>query len=247
MFKISVITICYNSEKTILNTINSVKNQNYKNIEYIIIDGGSTDNTISIINNSNSNHILISESDKGIYDAMNKGIKIASGDFITFLNSDDQYVDNNIINEVNKHLTCNIDITYGDVIFYKNNINNKIYRKYKSNIFKPQLIKFGIMPAHPGMFINKNLFRKHGLFNIEFKISGDFEFIARIFKTTNIIYIYIPKALVFMQSGGISNKNLFNKILLNIEIYKACKLNNYKTNYLFILLRYIIKIKEYIK
>ncbi len=244
--KVSIITVTYNSSNTIERTINSVLDQNYQNIEYIIIDGGSTDNTIQIINKyRNRISKIVSEKDKGIYDAMNKGVYFANGDLICFLNSDDIYFDNNIINiVVQEFINNNIDLVYGDVVFFKKNIN-KFTRYYSSKIFNLKMLKYGIMPAHQSMFIKKDIFDKFGNFSIKYKIAGDFDWVLRVFKNNTIKSKYLNKVLIKMQYGGVSTSGLKSKLLINSETLVSCRENGIKTNYLLLLLKYLFKIFQY--
>ena len=242
--KVSIITVTYNSIKTIERTILSVLNQSYKDIEYILIDGNSDDGTINIIKSYEYRiNKFISENDKGIYDAMNKGLEIASGDIICFLNSDDIYSNNFIISEVISQFNenTNIDIIYGDIFFFRDNID-KIVRYYSSKHFNYKKLKFGLMPAHQAMFIKKTIFTNYGNFSLNYKIAGDFDWVARVFKNNQINYKYIPVVLVRMQVGGISTNGLKSKITIFLETMRSCKNNDIKTNYIFLFMKYIFKL-----
>ena len=245
--KITIITVCLNSSKTIGRALRSVGSQTYKSIEHIVIDGGSKDNTLDIIS-SDGPHVfkLISESDHGIYDAMNKGIMHATGDIVGFLNADDYYANSRVLEEVSKiMLSENLDALYGDVEFFRPNSPDKILRKYKSARFSPKKLEWGWMPAHPSLFLRKTIFDVNGKFREDFQISGDFEYVARIFMHTNICYRYHPKTLVRMQIGGASTSGWRSAVLINREILLACRINGIKTNLFKLLLRYPIKILEY--
>ena len=246
--KVSVITVCLNAYNTLHRCLDSVKNQNYQEIEQIIVDGRSTDGTQKIIESykKNINKIII-EKDKGIYDAMNKGLRNATGEIVCFLNSDDFYSSKNIISYVvQKFKEENIDVFAGDVAFFKKNNESKIIRKFSSSVFAPEKMKYGLMPAHPALFLRRELVNKIGFFKENYKIAGDFEFMLRIFKNINIKYLYQPKIIVHMQIGGISTRGIKSYLLSNKEILRACKENNVKTNFLNIFLRYFYKIKELI-
>ena len=247
--KISIITVCLNSSKTIKRNLESVKNQSFKNLEHIIIDGGSTDGTHEIIHKYKSSiHKILIEKDKGIYDAMNKGLKRAQGEIICFLNSDDFYSSKNIIKEVvSMMIRMKIDALYGDVAYFRKNNKNKIIRRFSSSLFKPERMKYGIMPAHPALFLKNNIIKQSGLFKIYYKISGDFEYILRIFTHNNIRYFYLAKIIVYMQIGGISTRGIRSYLLSNKEILRACKENGLNTNIFLICLRYIYKILEMFK
>lgn len=245
--KVSIVTPVYNRADCIEKCLFSVSDQSYPNIEHILIDGGSTDGTIDIIKkNINSKTILFSEPDTGIFDALNKGLDKSSGDIILVLNSDDYLVDRNIVNEITQiFFDTSCEIVYGDVCFFKQE-NNKIIRRFNSGFFSPDKIQFGFQPAHPAMFIKKTIYNEYGNYDTDFKIAGDFEFIARIFSGRALKLFYLKKVLVNMRSGGVSTSfNLSSKILLNKEILQACKKNGIKTNCIKILYRYFFKISEY--
>ena len=243
--KISIITVCYNSEKTIKKTIESILKQDYDNKEYIIIDGGSKDNTLDIINGfSVGIDKIISEKDNGIYDAINKGILLATGDIVGILNSDDVFYDNTIISEIiakfNNNL--NLDSVIGDIIFL--NDKGKMQRHYSAKHWTPNKFAFGIMPPHPTFYCRRQLFIKHGLYRLDFLIASDYELLIRFLLVNNISYEYIPKILVKMSLGGISTKNIFSNLKINKEVLRACKINNVNTNIFKLCSKYISKLKE---
>lgn len=245
--KVSIITSCYNSCKTILETIESVNTQNYENIEHVFVDGNSRDNTLEIIkSNSKRKGSIISEPDRGLYDAFNKGILHASGEIIGFLHSDDIYFSKEtILDIVNKIQVENLDGVYGD-LQYVDKINfNKIIRYWKSCEFNPNLLKKGWMPAHPTLFLKKEIYLKHGVFNTTFKISADYDFILRIFKDHNLKFGYLPKVVTKMRMGGASNRSLKNIFKKTKEDYRAIRLNNIGT-LLTLFLKNISKIKQFL-
>lgn len=246
--KISIVTVCFNSEKTILDTLNSVANQTYNNIEHIIIDGGSTDQTLDIIKKHQRHPLhLVSESDHGIYDAMNKGISLVAGDIIGILNSDDMYYDNKTLEDiVEEFKNRRVEAVFGDLMYFKGFKYNKIVRLYKGNKFKPNLLSWGFIPPHPTLFLRSSVYKKYGIFNINFKIAGDFDFMARIFKNETLNYYYLPQVIIKMRTGGASAFGLKSAIILNREIYQSCNFNGIKTNYLKLISRYFIKIFEII-
>lgn len=244
---ISIITVTYNSALTISDTIISVLNQDYEDIEYIVIDGGSTDGTLEIVNKyDNGVFKIISEPDKGIYDAMNKGIKIATGDIIGILNSDDFFSSNNVISKIVNIFknNINLDAVYGDVHFVNSDNLNKVTRYYSSRVFKPSLLKFGFMPAHPSLYVTKGIYNRFGFYKTDYKIASDFEMIARLFYKNSIKTKYLPIDIVTMRTGGVSTKNIKSKIILNKETLRACKENGIKTNLLMILSKYFYKVFE---
>lgn len=245
--KVSVITVCYNSEKTIERTLRSVISQTYQDIEYIVIDGKSSDQTLKIAENFHP-HItqFISESDNGIYDAMNKGLQIATGEIICFLNSDDIYESNKTIERVVKRFQENqIDALFGGVSFFHESTPYKVSRTYRFNHFNLRKFSFGWMPAHPASFIKRTLMMKNGLFDPSFQIAGDFDYFLRMFKNLKFNYECSKDILVRMQMGGVSNQNLTAKLILNKEILFSCNKNGLKTNFLKILSRYPFKLAEY--
>jgi len=250
--KISIITVCYNSEKYIRSTIESVLNQTYENIEYIVIDGCSNDGTVSIIKEYepkfNGRMKWISEPDKGIYDAMNKGIKMATGDVVGILNSDDFYIENTVIEQVADTFTQNKEtqIVFGDVLFVKPDNLDKTVRYYRSKNFTPKRFRFGFMPAHPTFFTYKTNFDKIGYYKIKYTIAADFELLLRFMLLNKLKYNYIPLVFMKMRTGGISTKSYKSKIILNKEIARACKENGIKTNMFYIYSKYFIKIFEFV-
>lgn len=225
---ISIITATFNVESTIETAIKSVINQSYSAIEYIIIDGGSTDKTLNIINKYKSNiHHLISEPDTGIYDALNKGIQKATGDVIAFLHADDLYDNNLIIEKIaNTFKRGDYDAVYGDLEYVQHQNPNKVIRYWKSEPFKPSLLKKGWMPAHPTLFVRRNIYQTIGNFNLNYKISADYDFILRFFSKPNYSFCYLPGVIVKMRVGGASNKSLKNIILKSKEDISALKLNS---------------------
>ena len=246
--KISIITVCYNSEETILSTLNSVISQTYEDIEHILVDGGSIDRTLDILKDYNfKNKIIISEPDEGIYDAMNKGIKLAKGEVITILNSDDIYQSPSIISNVMEDVKNNSDkdIFLGDVVFFNKNNFNKIFRYYSAKNFKSNSLLEGIMPPHPSSFIKKKIYDKYGLYNVSLSIAADFEMFLRLLIVNKLKFFYTNKVIVRMRSGGKSGKNLKTYFTSTKEIVHAFALNNIKTKYLKILARLPLKFSQF--
>lgn len=245
---VSIITVSYNSENTIQNTIESVLSQTYKNIEYILIDGSSTDSTNDIIlsfGDKITKHIT--EPDQGMYDAMNKGIRLASGDIVGILNADDLFVGPNVIEKVVKEFgKSGIDAVYGDVQFVNPEFENKILRYYSSKRFNTYKFKFGIMPAHPSFYARRELFEKYGYYKTGYKIAADFELLLRFLYKNQVESYYLEYPFVSMRPGGISNKNFKSNWVLNKEIFRACKENGIYTNYFYIYSKYFWKIFEFI-
>jgi len=246
--KISIITAAYNSEKTIRHTLESVKNQTYKDIEHIIIDGASKDNTLAIVAEYPHINKIISEKDKGIYDAMNKGIQIATGDVIGILNSDDLYQDSTVIQQVLDQFIQdeNLDIVYGDLVYVKSDNVHNVVRNWKSNTYYKNFFEEGNVPPHPSLFVRKKVYEVAGLFNLDFKLAADYEFMLRIFKKHNFKSKYINKFIVKMRLGGATNKSVTNVLKQNNEILFAWKNNNLKTPLLLMPLRIIKRLKQFI-
>lgn len=247
--KVSIITIVYNNQNSITYAIESVLNQNYPDVEYIIIDGQSTDGTVDKIKPylTSISH-LISEPDKGIYDAMNKGLKLATGDIIGILNSDDFYANDHIISDVvywfeNKK----VDLVFGDIVYVKPDNLEKVIRHYSSANFSPKKFVWGWMPAHPSCFLRREIYEKYGYFKTDYKISADYELLTRFMARFQISYDYIPQVFVKMRIGGASTANLKSNWILNKEIVRACSENGIKTNIYKVLFKYFVKIFELIR
>lgn len=247
---ISIITATYNSAETINDTIKSVLCQTNKDFEYIIVDGGSTDETIDIVKSYESEFSgrlkWVSEKDKGIYDAMNKGIKMASGDIIGILNSDDYYTSDDILQTIADAFKCqNVDAIYGDIHFIMDGVPDKCVRYYSSRLFSPFWLRFGFMPAHPSFYCKREVFDKSGLYRLDYKIGSDYEMMVRLFRKHKISSRYVPKDFVTMRTGGASNSNLQSRLTLIKEDVKACRDNGIYTNELFICLKFLYKIFEF--
>jgi glycosyltransferase involved in cell wall biosynthesis len=244
--KISVITVCYNSARSIAAAMESVTRQTHQDLDYILVDGASTDGTLDVIReNSSRVTTLISEKDRGIYDAMNKGLAAATGDVICFLNSDDAYADPFVLEKVARTMQDpDIDALFGDVAFVKADHPDKIIRRYRSDRFTPERLAWGWMPAHPAMFLRSGIYREHGPFRTDFRIAGDFDFIVRAFGKGEVRYKHVPEIFVKMQVGGASTSGLRSKLLLNREVLRACRDNGIKTNMLKILSKYPLKALE---
>lgn len=226
--KISIITSSFNSASTILETINSVNDQSYKNIEHVFIDGLSTDNTREIImSNSKKTNLIISEKDSGLYDAINKGVLNATGDIIALLHSDDIFSSSEIISDLMEKIqNKNLDGVYADLQYVDKINTNKIIRFWKSCEFNPNLLRKGWMPPHPTLILKKEVYLKHGVFDTSYKISADYDFMLRIFKDSNLKFGYLPKVVNKMRVGGVSNRSIKNIIKKSKEDYRAIRSNN---------------------
>lgn len=244
--KISIITATYNSEAHIADCVRSVNSQTYDNIEHIIIDGASKDNTINIIEETpNRVTKIVSEPDKGIYDAMNKGIRMATGDVIGILNSDDFFSSDDVIQTVVDSFKNNdIDALYGDVHFVSPENLSKSVRYYSSSVFKPSLFRFGFMPAHPSFYMKKECYDKYGLYALDYKIASDYDLLIRYLYKEKIKYKYIKKDFVTMRTGGVSTENFNSRVTLNKEIVRACRKYGIYTNLFMLSLKYLYKIFE---
>jgi len=238
--KISVITICFNSASTIEKTLRSVREQTHKEIEHIVIDGGSKDNTLAVVAAEGA-HVakLVSETDDGIYDAMNKGVRVATGSVVAFLNADDYYKNDNVLARVAKIMQEErLDALYGDVEFFRPNQQDSVVRRYDSSRFSPDRLGWGWMPAHPALFVRRDLFARFGMFRTDYRIAGDFEFIARVFKHTGLRHRHLAESLVRMQLGGVSSSGWRSTLQITREMMRACRANSIPTNWLKLLLRY---------
>lgn len=244
LMRVSVVTVCYNSELTIENTIKSVVNQSYKDIEYIIIDGDSSDSTENIIRNiSGIEYNYISEPDKGLYDAMNKGILIATGDIIGFLNSDDVFFsDTTVESIVNSFSDDDIDGVYGDVIFCKQDNLEELTRHYSSQSSSVNNLKRGMMPAHPSLYLRRKCYEELGGYSLEYKIAADFDFVVRLMSSNKYKLSYIKSNLVKMREGGVSTSGLKAKYLLNKEILLSLERHGIRSNWFCILSKYPMKL-----
>ncbi len=247
--KISVITVCYNSAETIAHTLRSVREQAYGNIEHVIIDGGSKDGTLQIVA-AEGTHVakLVSERDNGIYGAMNKGIHLSTGEVVAFLNADDFYKDAEVLARVAQVMQAEqLDALYGDVEFFRPRQQDVIVRRYNSGRFTADRLGWGWMPAHPALFVRRALFNRYGMFRTDYRIAGDFEFIARVFKNPELRHRHLPESLVRMQLGGISTSGWRATLQLNREMMRACRANSIPTNWLKMLLRYPLKALEFFR
>jgi glycosyltransferase involved in cell wall biosynthesis len=223
--KFSIITASFNSEKSIADCVNSVLKQSYGDIEHIIIDGGSADSTVEIVKSSpNRVAMIISEPDKGIYDAINKGIKIATGDIIGLLHSDDELASDTVIEHISSvFAACSADVVYGDLNYVSSGNKKRTVRHWVSSPFNRSLIHKGWMPPHPAMFVRKELFTSRGDYDLQYTISSDYDFILRLMLDKDIRFEYLPEVITRMQLGGASNKNLQSICRKSLEDYRIIK------------------------
>ncbi len=248
--KISIITITYNSENTVEDTIKSVVSQDFPDKEYIIVDGLSKDKTLGIVNNY-SKYIdkVVSEKDKGLYDALNKGIKLATGDVIGMLHSDDIYASNQIISKVAQQfaMDTSIEALYADLVFVDRNDTNKVLRTWKAGAYKEDAFKKGWMPPHPTFFVKKSVYDRFGGFNLDLKLSADYELMLRFIHKHHIKVAYLPETIVKMRMGGVSNTSFFVKLKANMEDKMAWRINELKPGLMTTFRKPMKKLKQYFK
>jgi glycosyltransferase involved in cell wall biosynthesis len=244
--KISIITVCYNSATTIRETIDSVLAQDYPNIEYVIVDGDSTDATKQIITSySDQISIFKSEKDNGLYDAMNKAIGLATGDIIGILNSDDVYATVDVISTVSREFeTSGVDCVFGDLYYFKTGNKDKPLRYYRGKSFSRNKIRLGITPPHPTFFVKREMYEKYGKFDLQFRFAADFDLMLRFLYVHSISYSYIPKILVKMRLGGISTGGIRRLIEINKEDLRSYRKNCVRTNFFLFHIKYLFKILD---
>lgn len=247
--KISIITVAYNSASTLGDTIKSVLAQTYPDIEYIIVDGGSKDGTQEVIRHYEpdfKNRMKwVSEKDKGIYDAMNKGIKMATGEIVGILNSDDYFTSNDVIAQVAEAFSDEtIDAVYGDIHFIRDGQPDKCIRYYSSRRFRSAWLRFGFMPAHPSFYCHREIFAKAGLYKTDYKIGADYEMMVRLFMIQKIRARYLSLDFVTMRTGGASTRDVGSRIQLIKDDVRGCRENGIYTNKLFICVKFLYKIFE---
>jgi len=263
--KVSLITVSYNSAKTIADTLKSVQSQTYKDIEYIVVDGNSSDGTIEIVKQfldsakdisqdsekdiSQDTGVVkkfLCERDKGIYDAMNKGLAMATGEVIGVLNSDDFYCSNDVIEEVVRAFQQNnTDCLYGDLNYVDPIDTSKIVRKWRSGSFRKQNFLKGWMPPHPTFFVRKSCYDKFGKFDTQFKSAADYELMLRFLFKESCSAVHLPKVMIHMRAGGVSNVSLKNRIRANREDRLAWKINGLKPKWFTLLRKPLSKLIQY--
>ncbi|HSR38567.1 MAG TPA: glycosyltransferase family 2 protein [Phnomibacter sp.] len=227
--KVSIITTSYNSGHTIKDTLMSVATQDYPDIEHLIIDGGSTDETLEVVSRFSHNSLVVSEKDGGIFHAMNKGLRLCTGDVICFLNSDDWYHTNDVISKVVRNLTySNCKVVYGDLQYVKQYNPERIVRTWKSGQFRRKNLYYGWMPPHPAFFAKKEVYEEVGFFNTDLNSAADYELMLRILLKHEHDACYIPEVLVKMRQGGYSNASFKNRLKANHEDHQAWVLNGLK-------------------
>lgn len=247
MMTVSIITACLNNASTIESTIKSVLSQDYPGIQYIIIDGGSTDGTPDIIAKYKDRiSVYISEKDEGIYYALNKGLSKATGSIVGFLHADDFYATTNTISKVVKTFVSGCDCVYGDLQYVDRQNPDKVFRNWKSEKYYDGIFLKGFMPPHPTFFAEKYCYDKYGNFNTSFRLAADYELMLRFLHKHKIKAMYIPEVLVKMRVGGESNKSLLNRIKANLEDRRAWKANGLRPNFLTLVRKPLGKINQYL-
>jgi glycosyltransferase involved in cell wall biosynthesis len=243
--RISIITVVYNNVEYISDAVQSVLSQDYDNVEYIVIDGGSTDGTIEVINEYQDKiSVFISEPDKGIYDAINKGILCASGDVVAILHSDDKFCNTHVCSNIMRHMDkTKSELCFSDLVIV-DNFSGKILRYYMASYFKRWMFRIGWMPPHPTCFIKRSLFDEFGMYSTDYEIAGDFDLLVRFFYGRKIRWSYLDQITIKMSVGGASDSGWQSKILIFNEISRSLKSNGIWSLSIFQLMRYIIRMLE---
>ncbi|WNJ19274.1 glycosyltransferase family 2 protein [Pontibacter sp. G13] len=247
--KVSIVTISYNASSSIRTCIESVLNQDYPDIEYIIVDGGSSDDTMEIVQEyaDKISHIS-SESDEGIYDAMNKGMAKATGDIVAQLNADDFYASPDILSQVvEKFQSTGSDIVFGNLVYVPADDLDKVVRYYTADQFKPEDMLRGHMPPHPTFFVKRSLVDICGPYRTDYAICADFEWMVRLFHTHGATYTHLPEVMVKMRKGGVSTQGLKSTLTINKEMLQACRSNGLRTNLPMIYSKYLTKVFQLVK
>lgn len=242
--------MCFNSVGTIEDTINSVQSQTYGDIEHIVIDGGSTDGTKELLESKKfCLGLLLSEPDNGLYDAMNKGIALASGEIIGVLNSDDFFESEDVVASIveclNRSPEC--ELIFGDVVFVEPQDLTQVTRYYGASRFRPWKLRFGWMPPHPATFVKKSAYERVGKYRLDMRIAADYDMFVRWLLVAGLKWKYLDRVIVRMRAGGVSTSGFKSSIRLNREIVRACKDNGTYTNLLFVLSKIPFKLLELIR
>lgn len=249
MNSISIITVVYNNANTIVDALRSVMVQQDIAIEYIIIDGSSTDGTLELIkDNINSSVTLISEPDQGIYDAMNKGIRLATGDIVGFLNSDDVYYNEGVLKQVLMAFATNeiIQIVYGDLVYVRKHNLSSIVRTWRSKPYDTFFFDKGYVPPHPAFFVKRGTLVDSGGFDLRYRLAADYELMFRLLKIEQRTSFYLPEIIVKMRLGGQTNQSLANILIGNKEIINVWSKHNLKIPLRFWSRRYFLKLEQYL-
>ncbi|MBO4906362.1 MAG: glycosyltransferase [Bacteroidaceae bacterium] len=246
---VSIITVAFHSIRTLETAIKSVLSQTYSNIEYIVVDGMSNDGTVELLKryepDFNGRLRWISEKDNGIYDAMNKGFRMATGDVVGILNSDDYFTSTDVVEKLVPHFEdSSLDAVYGDIHFIRDGEPDKCVRYYSSRRFSPGWLRFGFMPAHPSFYARREVFDRAGLYKTNYKIGSDYEMMVRLFFKYKIKAKYLPLDFVTMRLGGLSTRNARSRLQLIKDDVRGCRENGIYTNALMISVKFLFKIFE---
>jgi glycosyltransferase involved in cell wall biosynthesis len=246
--KVSIITITYNSAETVEDTIKSVLAQDYRNIEYIIVDGASKDETMSIVNRYNEKiATILSEPDKGIYDAMNKGVRLATGDLIGILNSDDFYADDHVITDmVNALIAASAEACYADLVYVDRNDTSRVVRTWKSGEYRHGQFLRGWMPPHPTFFVKRSIYEAYGHYSLQLRSAADYELMLRFMHKHTIKVAYLPRVITKMRAGGQSNVTLKNRWKANREDRLAWKMNGLQPGFLTLIRKPLSKLLQFL-
>lgn len=244
---ISVITVVFNGADTIRDAIESVQRQTYGNIEYIVVDGGSSDGTVDILRHYEQGiDFWLSEKDRGIYDAMNKGIALCTGDYVGMLNADDLFSDQDVLQAVaDRFLQTGVDAVFSCLNIVRRDEVSKIIRRCRVARFTPAMLRIGVMPPHPTFYCRRSCLEDGGLYRTDYHIAADFERLVRMLVRQKISWSFIDRVTVVMRSGGLSNSGLAARLRLNREIVRACRENGLYTNFLLLALKIPLRLAEF--
>jgi glycosyltransferase involved in cell wall biosynthesis len=247
--KVSIITVCRNAANTVVEAIKSVEAQTYADIEHIVVDGASTDNTVELVRSHGERVAkLISEPDGGIYDAMNKGLGLATGDVVAYLNADDVYAHDGVVESATVAMADpDIDACYADLVYVSQEDPKRVVRYWKSNSYVPGACLKGWMPAHPTFFIRTPLLRKHGGFDSTFRLQGDFDLMLRLFEVHRIRTVYCSQIWVRMRQGGATNRSLVNVWKGNLEAWHSCRHNGFAVGPSFVVRKIISRLPQFFR
>jgi len=239
---ISIITAVYNGAATIGDCLKSVASQRHR-CEHIVVDGGSMDGTVEEVRRHPHVARLVSEPDRGMYDAMNKGIRLASGEVVGILNADDFYVDERVLEKVAAAFAeKEVDAVFADLVFVDPVRTDRVVRYYPGGGITPGMFAYGWMPPHPTFFVRREIYRRHGVFKTDYRIAADFELLARFLARHRVPYCHIPEVIVKMRTGGLSTRSLRSNLILNREIVRACRENGIRTNIVQVYSKYLVKV-----
>ncbi len=245
--RISVITVCFNSAATIEDTLRSVAAQTHAEVEHIVIDGKSTDNTMAIVERYRAGLArVVSEPDRGVYDAMNKGIALATGDVVGFLNADDVFADTESLASIAAAFDRpEADACYADLVYVDKDDTSRVVRYWKSRDYRPGLARQGWMPAHPTFYVRRRVYQQHGGFDLQYRFQSDFDLTTRLLEVHRIKSVYIPRILIRMRAGGMTNNSYMNILKGNLEAYRACRNNGLDVGPWFILQKILSRLPQF--